>query len=184
MFSIWVCYTFLVCGVLPGWLSGEHVRLVTWWLWVQSPVEANFLSGVFSPLTSAEACEKSSCGFGKKSCVSTGVRKPENTYASLTAMIRTALAVKVVLNPNTTNQLMCGILTLSQTTNLRPFQIERVCRQQYQIWWKWQKVLQMGRKCCGKSRNCSLRAISAFPTVFSNDLYSRHVKSRPCLGKS
>ena len=26
----------------------------------QSPVEANFLSGIFSPLTSAEACEKSS----------------------------------------------------------------------------------------------------------------------------
>ena len=25
-------------------------------------------------------------GFGKKSCVSTGVRKPGNTYASLTAM--------------------------------------------------------------------------------------------------
>ena len=28
------------------------------------------------------------CGFGKKSCVSTGVRKPGNTYASPTAMIR------------------------------------------------------------------------------------------------
>ena len=26
-------------------------------------------------------------GFGKKSCVSTGVRKPENSYASPTAMI-------------------------------------------------------------------------------------------------
>ena len=26
-------------------------------------------------------------GFGKKSCVSTGVRKPRNTYASSTAMI-------------------------------------------------------------------------------------------------
>ena len=33
---------------------------------------------VFSPLTSAEACEKNS-GFGKKSCVGTGMRKPENT---------------------------------------------------------------------------------------------------------
>ena len=44
----------------PGWLSGERVRLMTWWLWVRSPVEATFLSGVFSPLTSAEACEKSS----------------------------------------------------------------------------------------------------------------------------
>ena len=44
----------------PGWLSGERVRLMTWWLWVWSPVEATFLSNVFSPLTSAEACEKSS----------------------------------------------------------------------------------------------------------------------------
>ena len=30
---------------------------------------------------------KEVCGFGKKSCVSTGVRKPGNTYASPTAMI-------------------------------------------------------------------------------------------------
>ena len=37
----------------PGWLSGEHVGLMTWWLRVRSPVEATFLSGVFSPLTSA-----------------------------------------------------------------------------------------------------------------------------------
>ena len=44
----------------PGWLSGERVGLMTWWLRVRSPVEATFLSGVFSPLTSAEACEKSS----------------------------------------------------------------------------------------------------------------------------
>ena len=43
-------------------------------------------------------------GFGKKSCVSTGVRKPGNTYASPTAMIWLTLAVKVALNPNTTNQ--------------------------------------------------------------------------------
>ena len=40
-------------------------------------------------------------GFGKKSCVSTGVRKPRNTCVSLTAM---TIAVKVELNLNTTNQ--------------------------------------------------------------------------------
>ena len=62
-------------------------------------------------------------------------------------------------------------------------QIERVCRRQFQIWWKLQKVLQMGRKHWGKRRNCSLRAISPFPTVFSKDLYCRHVKTRACLGK-
>ena len=41
----------------------------------------------------------------------------------------------------------------------------------------------MCRKHCGKRRNCSLRAISPFPTVFSKDLYCRHVKTRACLGK-
>ena len=40
----------------PRWLSGKHVKLMTWWLWVRYPVKANFLSGVFSPLTSAETC--------------------------------------------------------------------------------------------------------------------------------
>ena len=41
----------------------------------------------------------------------------------------------------------------------------------------------MGRKHCGKRRNCSLRASSPFPTVFSKDLYYRHVKTRACLEK-
>ena len=35
----------------------------------------------------------------------------------------------------------------------------------------------------GKKRNCSLRAISPFPTVFSKKLYSRQVKTRACVGK-
>ena len=36
----------------------------------------------------------------------------------------------------------------------------------------------MDRKDCGKRRNCSLRAISPFPTVFSKALRCRHVKYR------
>ena len=40
------------------------------------------------------------------------------------------------------------------------------------------------RKHCGKRRNCSLRAISPFPTMFSKDLFCRHVKTRACLEKS
>ena len=35
----------------------------------------------------------------------------------------------------------------------------------------------------GKGEICSLRAVSPFATVFSNDLYSRCVKSRASLGK-
>ena len=46
-------------------------------------------------------------------------------------------------------------LTLSQTTDFKLFQTERGCRQQFQIRRKWQKVLQTGRKHCGKRRNCS-----------------------------
>ena len=57
-------------------------------------------------------------------------------------------------------------------------------RRQLQILWAWQKVLQKGRKRCGKRRNCSLRAISPFSTVFSKDLYRRDVKTRACLWKS
>ena len=74
-------------------------------------------------------------------------------------------------------------LTLSQTTKFRLFQTQRLCRRQFQIWWKWQEVLQMGIKHCGKRRNCSLRAISPFPSVFSKDLYCRRVKTRACFGK-
>ena len=67
--------------------------------------------------------------------------------------------------------------THSQTTNFKIFQTERVYRRQFQIWWKWQKVLQTDRKRCGKRRNCSLRAISPFPTAFSKELYCRHEKT-------
>ena len=65
----------------------------------------------------------------------------------------------------------------------RLFHTERVCKRRFQIGLKWQKVLQTGRKHCGKKRNCSLRAISPFPTVFSKDLYCRPVKTMACLGK-
>ena len=40
----------------------------------------------------------------------------------------------------------------------------------------------MGRKHCGKRRNCSSRAISPFPTVFSKGLFPRSVKRRHCVG--
>ena len=38
----------------------------------------------------------------------------------------------------------------------------------------------MSRKHCGKRRNCSLRAIYPFPSVFPKDLCCRHVKTRTC----
>ena len=57
-------------------------------------------------------------------------------------------------------------LILSQTTNFRLSQTKRVRRRQLKVWWEQRKVLWMDRKQCGKRRNCSLRAIYTFPTVF------------------
>ena len=72
-------------------------------------------------------------------------------------------------------------LTHYKNTNFRLFQTERVCGQQFQIWQKWQKVIQTGRKHCGKRRNCSLRAISPFPIVFSKGLFPSGVKRCHCV---
>ena len=58
-------------------------------------------------------------------------------------------------------------LNLCQTTNFRLFQTERICRWQFYIWWKWQRVLLKSRKPSGKRSNFLLRAISPFHTVFS-----------------
>ena len=53
-------------------------------------------------------------------------------------------------------------LTLYQTTNSTLFQTTRICR------WPFLNLMKMvERKHCGKRRNCSLQAISSFPTVFS-----------------
>ena len=65
-----------------GWLHAERGGHMTWWLRVQYPVEANVLFGLFSPLTSAEACEKSSRLLWKERCVSTSVRKLGSTWAT------------------------------------------------------------------------------------------------------
>ena len=73
-------------------------------------------------------------------------------------------------------------LTHYQTTNFRLFQTERVCRRHFQILRKWQTAIQTGSKHCGKTRNCSLRAISPFPTLFSKDLFPRGIKRCHCVG--
>ena len=58
------------------------------------------------------------------------------------------------------------LLTHYQTTNFRLFQTKKVCRQQFQIWRKWQKVIQTGRKHCGKRRNCHYEQFLLFPQCF------------------
>ena len=56
-------------------------------------------------------------------------------------------------------------LTLSQTRNFRLSKTQRL-HTTILYWWKWWKILQKGRKYCGKRRNCSLREFSTFPSVF------------------
>ena len=84
-------------------------------------------------------------------------------------------------NKLTESKITKFLLTYYQMTNFRLFQTERVCRQHFRIWRKCKKVIQMGRKHCGKRRNCSLRAISPFPTVFSIGLFPRGVKRCHCV---
>ena len=56
-------------------------------------------------------------------------------------------------------------------TSFRLFQTERVCIQQFQIWWKWQTVLEMGKKHCGEKEK--LLITSTFP--FSHRVFERFV---------
>ena len=67
-----------------------------------SGVESTFLSGVFSPLTSAEACEKSSRWLWKEKLCYYWFEKARK-HKCITDSHDMTLAVKVGLNPNTTN---------------------------------------------------------------------------------
>ena len=91
-------------GPRPGSLVdiGERVGVLTWWLWVRYLVEVNFLSGVFSPPTSAEACEKTSLWLWKKKLCLHWYEKARKHMCAINRHDMT-LAVKEALNPNTTN---------------------------------------------------------------------------------
>ena len=102
----------MTCAVPCRWLS---VGLVTWWLWVRFLVEANFLSEVFLPRTSAGACEKSSqCLWKEKLCLYWCEKARK--HMCVADCHDMTLAVKVTLNPNTTNQPWLVHVTLSQTS--------------------------------------------------------------------
>ena len=96
-----------------------------------------------------------------------------------------SLLLSIYTSPRGLNWVIkfCSWSALSQTTNFRLFQTERICRQQFWTEWKRQKVLQMDRKHCGKRRNCSLRAISPFPAVFFKTLVLQTRKNQGLFGK-
>ena len=64
-------------------------------------------------------------GFGKKSCVSTGVRKPGNTC--VTDRLDMTLVVKVALNPNTTNQIYTPASELPAIGPCKPGDLQEDC---------------------------------------------------------
>ena len=66
------------------------------------------------------------------------------------------------------------LLSLSQATNFGLFQPDSMQMRILNLIKKWLTVLQMGRKHSGKSRNCSLRVISPFPSVFKRLLLHTH----------
>ena len=74
------------------------------------------------------------------------------------------------------------LLILSQTTNLDSSKLKEFVDDSLELDENGRKVSKQVEKC-GKRRNCSLRVISEFPTVFSKDLYCTHLKIRVCLGK-
>ena len=95
---------------------------------------------------------------------------------------------RIFFHPQLGDVLLCiehhwHILTISQTTNFRHFQTQGVCRCQFQIWWKWQKVLRIGWKLCGKKEK--LLVTSNFS--FSHSVFKRLVlqtrKNQGLFGK-
>ena len=72
-------------------------------------------------------------------------------------------------------------LTHYQMTNFRLFQTERICRRQFQIDENGRKLSKQVENT-GKRRNCSSRAISPLPTVFSKSFFPRGVKRCHCVG--
>ena len=74
------------------------------------------------------------------------------------------------------------LLTLSQTTNFRLFQFERVRRRQFKIQWKWQKVLQKWvENTVGKGEIARYEQFLLFPQCFQKTCTADTEK--PGLGK-
>ena len=71
-----------------------------------------------------------------------------------------------------------------EKTQFRLFQTQRVCRRKFlNLQENGRKISKQVESTVGKGEIARLRAISPFPTVFSKDLYFRHVKTMACLVK-
>ena len=70
------------------------------------------------------------------------------------------------------------ILTLSQMANLDSSKLKDFADDNFKLDKNGEKLSKRVENAVGKRRNCLLPAISPFPTVFSKDLFCRHVKTR------
>ena len=68
-------------------------------------------------------------------------------------------------------------------TNFRLIQTERLCRRQFQIWRKWKKVIQTGRKHCGKRRNACYKGFR-WPFRSWDKNFTKTLKNHPYTAKA
>ena len=85
----------------PGWVNGDRVGLMTWWLRVQYPVEANF-PAYFRLSLLPRHVRKVVGSFGKKAVLV--LIEKARKHTCVIDRNDMSLAVKVALNLNTTNQ--------------------------------------------------------------------------------
>ena len=74
------------------------------------------------------------------------------------------------------------ILTLSHTTTLHSAKLKGFADNNFKFVENGGKFSERVENTVGKRRNCSLQAISPFPTGFSKELYCRHIKTRVFFG--
>ena len=67
--------------------------------------------------------------------------------------------------------------------NFRLFQTQRLCRRQFQIWWKWRKVIQKVRKHCGGKEKLLFMSNFSFSYSVFKRLVLQTRKRKVCLGK-
>ena len=66
-------------------------------------------------------------------------------------------------------------LTLSQMTNFRPFQTDRVCRQQFKFYENGTSFSRWVENTVGKGEIARYKQFLLFPQCFQKDLFCRHV---------
>ena len=152
-------------------LVQKPTRMAQWWACLTHglvglssiPGCGKVIFGIFLLLTS-EACEKSSQWLWKESCVSTGVRMPGNTCASLTTMW-----------PSTLYQ----IDKILDWPKLQVFADDNLNVAKMMISF-YDRVENM----MGKAGNTGYQHFLLFPQVDSKGFFHRVVKSRDCVVKN